>query len=395
MRILPVLLLFAMSACQSSEDQSPASRARSLASEAIIVDGHIDVPYRMTVWEEDVTESTYGGDFDYPRAREGGLDAPFMSIYIPADLQGQPAKSAALADSLIDLVEAIATRAPDKFAIATTVDDVRANHARGVISLPMGMENGAPIAGNPDLLQHFFDRGIRYITLTHGKDNGLSDSSYDTTSTWGGLSPLGKDIVGRMNRLGMMVDVSHLSDEATTDVLEISSAPVIASHSSARVFTPGWERNMSDDLIRSLAAKGGLIMINYGSSFLRSEYQAQGASVQEAIEARIAEQGLEGEEARRARADLRRAAPIGTLNDVVAHINHVRDLVGTRHIGLGSDYDGVFGLPAGLQDVSTYPALVQALLEEGYSEAAVRDILGENLLRVWSEVERLAADNAG
>ncbi len=395
MKKLPVLLLLAMSACQSPADQSPAERALSLAQETIIVDGHIDVPYRMTVWEEDVTESTYGGDFDYPRAREGGLDAPFMSIYIPPDLQGQPEKTSALADSLIDLVEAIAERAPDRYAVATTVDDVRANHARGVISLPMGMENGAPIAGNPDLLGHFFDRGIRYVTLTHGKDNGLSDSSYDTTATWGGLSPLGKDVVGRMNRLGIMVDISHLSDLAATDVLEISTAPVIASHSSVRAFTPGWERNMSDELIQALAAKGGLIMINYGSSFLRTEYQAQGASVQEAIETRITEQGLEGEEAHRARADLRRAAPIGTLGDVVAHINHVRDLVGTAHIGLGSDYDGVFGLPAGLQDVSTYPALIQALLEEGYSEEAVRNILGENLLRVWSEVERVASENAG
>jgi membrane dipeptidase len=384
-----------MSACQSPADQSPAERARTLAQEAIIVDGHIDVPYRMTVWEEDVTESTYGGDFDYPRAREGGLDAPFMSIYIPADLQGQPEKTAALADSLIDLVEAIAEKAPERYAVATSVSDVRANHARGVISLPMGMENGAPIADNPQLLGHFFDRGIRYITLTHGKDNGLSDSSYDTTATWGGLSPLGKDIVGQMNHLGIMVDISHLSDLAASDVLEISTAPVIASHSSARAFTPDWERNMSDEMIHALAAKGGIIMINYGSSFLQTAYQAQGAAVEEAIEARIAEQGLEGVEAKRARADLRRAAPIGTLNDVVAHINHVRDLVGTAHIGLGSDYDGVFGLPAGLQDVSTYPALIQALLEEGYSEDAVRDILGENLLRVWSEVERVAAEAAG
>jgi membrane dipeptidase len=395
MRTFLLLPLLVMSACQSPEDQSPAERARDLASEAIIVDGHIDVPYRMTVWEEDVTESTYGGDFDYPRAREGGLDAPFMSIYIPADLQGQPEKTAALADSLIDLVEAIADKAPDRFAVAKTVEDVRTNHARGVISLPMGMENGAPIADNPDLLGHFFDRGIRYITLTHGKDNGLSDSSYDTTATWGGLSPLGKDVVAQMNSLGIMVDISHLSDAAASDVLEISTAPVIASHSSVRVFTPGWERNMSDDLIRALASKGGLIMINYGSSFLRSEYQAQGEAVQEAIEARITEQGLEGEEANRARADLRRAAPVGTLNDVVAHINHVRDLVGTGHIGLGSDYDGVFALPAGLQDVSTYPALIQALLEEGYTEDSVRDILGENLLRVWADVERIARETAG
>lgn len=384
-----LLLIVAMTACQSPESTT-ADRARTLATEAIIVDGHIDVPYRMTVWEEDVTEATYSGDFDYPRAVEGGLNAPFMSVYIPAELQGQPERTLALADSLIDLVEGIAARAPDRFAVARTVAEVREHHAAGVISLPMGMENGAPVADNPESLQHFFDRGIRYITLTHGRDNGLSDSSYDTTATWGGLSPLGRRIVGEMNDLGIMVDISHLSDAAANQVLDISSAPVIASHSSVRAFTPDWERNMDDPLIRRLAEKDGIIMINFGSSFLRSSYQEEGSQIQQRIESKLAEEDLSPENANRRRADLRRAEPVGTLADVVAHINHVRDLVGPEHIGLGSDYDGVFALPAGLQDVSTYPALIAALLEEGYSEAEIRGILGENLLRVWSDVERIA-----
>ncbi|NNE71983.1 MAG: membrane dipeptidase [Rhodothermales bacterium] len=388
--LTPLILALLMTACQAP-DPDHADRARSLATEAIIVDGHIDVPYRLGVWKEDVTTATYGGDFDYPRAMAGGLDAPFMSVYIPADLQGQAQRTRALADSLIDGVESIAEAAPDRFALARSVAEIRENHANGLISLPMGMENGAPIADDPESLSHFHARGIRYITLTHGRDNGLSDSSYDTTRTWNGLSPLGKRVVSQMNDLGIMVDISHLSDAAAQQVLELSTAPVIASHSSVRAFTPGWERNMDDELIRSLADHDGIIMINFGSSFLRSEYQELGGTVQDRIEREIAEAGLSGEEANRRRADLRRAAPIGTLADVVEHINHVRDLVGPEYIGLGSDYDGVFALPAGLQDVSTYPALIQALLDEGYSEADVRGILGENLLRVWSEVERVAA----
>jgi membrane dipeptidase len=193
-----------------------------------------------------------------------------------------------------------------------------------------------------------------------------------------------------MNALGIMVDISHVSDRAAQDVLEVTDTPVIASHSSVRAFTPNWERNMSDDLIRALAANGGVIMISFGSSFLREEYQVRGRTAQRAIEESMAKSGLEGEAFHKAMSDQRHKTLIGTLEDVVAHINHVRDLVGAAHIGLGSDFDGVFALPAGLHDVSTYPALIQALLEEGYSEAEVRGILGENLLRVWAEVERRA-----
>ncbi|MFT5144611.1 MAG: membrane dipeptidase [Rhodothermales bacterium] len=383
---LPLLL----TACMSTPSQSTSDRALALAQDAIIVDGHIDVPYRMTVWEEDVTQATYGGDFDYPRARVGGLDSPFMAIYIPPELQGDADKAAALADSLIDMVEGFISRAPDKFAPARSVADVRANHAAGLISLPMGMENGSPVADDPRLLTHYFDRGIRYITLTHGLDNGLSDSSYDSTGTWQGLSPLGKETVRRMNALGIMVDISHVTDRAARDVLEVTDTPVIASHSSVRAFTPGWERNMSDDLIRALAANGGVIMITFGSSFLREDYQTTGRKAQKAIQESLAESGLEGEAFHQAMSDQRNRTLIGTVDDVVAHINHVRDLVGVAHIGLGSDFDGVFALPAGLHDVSTYPALIQALLEEGYSEEEVRGILGENLLRVWAEVETRA-----
>lgn len=368
-----------------------AAQARALAQRYIIVDGHVDVPYRMTEQPEDISRATAAGDFDFPRARAGGLDAPFMSIYIPSEYQERPGAAFALADSLIDMVEGFVRAAPDKFAIATTPEQVRQNHARGIVSLPLGMENGAPLE---DLaaLNHFYDRGIRYVTLTHGKDNHISDSSYDTTRTWNGLSPYGEELVRAMNRKGVMVDVSHVSDSAFFDVLRVTRAPVIASHSSARYFTPGWERNMSDEMIRALGENGGVIMINFGSSFLKTEYQAAGGLIQQRIVGYLAQNGLErtSPEARAYFAAQRRANPVGTVQDVADHIDHAVRLAGIDHVGLGSDFDGVFALPAGLQDVAEYPNLIAELLRRGYAEADVAKILGGNALRVWEEVERAA-----
>ena len=369
-------------------------RADRLAHEFIIVDGHIDIPYRLDEFWEDISGETIGGDFDYPRAKAGGIDAPFMSIYIPSSYQ-ETGGARQKADSLIDMVEGFVDRWPDKFAHAYSVADVRQNHERGLISLPMGMENGAPIGNDLSLLKHFHDHGIRYITLTHGRDNQISDSSYDSTHTWNGISSFGEDVVREMQRLGIMVDISHVSDSAFYDVMRVAEAPVIASHSSARAFTPGWERNMNDDMIRLLGEHDGVIMITFGSSFLRGEYSPRGDSVRAEVRERMRERGLE-EGTREAVAyfeQQRKAHPIGTIKDVVAHINHAVSLAGVDHVGLGSDFDGVFALPAGLQDVSMYPNLVYELLKEGYSEEDIQKILGENLLRVWSEVERYAREH--
>ncbi|OZC04628.1 peptidase M19 [Rubricoccus marinus] len=370
------------------------ARANQIARDAIIVDGHIDVPYRLKNNYVDVGAATDGGDFDYPRALQGGLDAPFMSIYIPASYQ-ESGGAAALADSLIDMVEGIVEQHPDKFALASGVADVRANHAAGLISLPLGMENGAPVEGDLANLAHFHARGIRYITLTHSRDNEISDSSYDETGTHGGLSDFGRDVVREMNRLGIMVDISHVSDNAFDDVMEVTSAPVIASHSSARRFTPGFERNLDDGRIERLAENGGVIMINYGSSFLLKRYQDD----RDAARARILEEaerrGWEpGSDDFNAYSDqyFRDNVPYADLQDVVDHIDHVVGLVGIDHVGIGSDYDGVGdSLPTGLKDVASYPNLIAALLQKGYSETDIRKLLGENALRVWAEVERIAA----
>ncbi|MBB3167097.1 dipeptidase [Simiduia aestuariiviva] len=369
-------------------------QARQIAQKYPLVDGHIDVPYRLQEAWADVTQATVDGDFDYPRAKAGGLDAPFMSIYIPAKLEGKGAK--ALADVLIDQVEAIAYRAPDKFAIARTAADIRAHHQAGKISLPLGMENGAAIEGDLKNLQHFYDRGVRYITLTHSKANHISDSSYDKTKVWQGLSPFGVSLVKEMNRLGIMVDVSHVSDAAFYQAVELSAVPVIASHSSLRHFTPGLERNVSDKMLKAMAKKGGVIMINFGSYFLTKAAVEWSTAEDAAEKAFIALQGEHLTD--QAKANFKREYkqrfpyPFATIDDVADHIDRVVKLVGVDHVGLGSDYDGVGdSLPVGLKDAASYPNLIAELLTRGYKERDIAKIMGGNVLRVMEAVEAYAA----
>ncbi len=397
--VLPccLLLLAAMNISRgpahspSEPDDALRARADSLARALIIVDGHIDIPYRLDAFHEDISRETFGGDFDYPKAVAGGLDAPFMSIYIPAAYQ-ETGGAKEKADALIDMVDGFVEQWPDKFAHARSVADVRANFEAGRISLPMGMENGAPIGDDLSLLRYFHERGVRYVTLAHSRVNQLSDSSYDSTRVHNGLSDLGKEAVREMNRLGVIVDVSHISDEAFYDVMEITQAPAFASHSSARHFTPGWERNMGDAMIRRLAENGGVVMVVFGSTFLRSEYGPAGNAVRDSLETALQAAGRpeDSEAYVRQYEEQRKAHPIGTVEDIVAHINHIVALAGVDHVGLGSDFDGVFALPDGMQDVSMYPNLIYHLLKEGYSDEDIRKILGENALRVWSDVEETA-----
>jgi membrane dipeptidase len=266
----------------------------------------------------------------------------------------------------------------------------------GRIGLAMGMENGSPIAGKLENVAFFKQRGISYITLAHALSNHLSDSSYDEERKWNGLSPFGKEVVAEMNRLGVMVDVSHLSDDAFWQVIELSQAPVIASHSSARHFTPGFERNMSDEMIRALAAKGGVIMINFGSSFLTQEARQWFDDMRDAREAWLAQNGYDehgpeaGDFGKQYRAQ--HPFPYADMDDLMAHFTHVIDLVGIEHVGIGSDFDGVGdSLPEGMKDVSFYPNLVERLLRLEYPVEAIRKVMSGNLLRVWRQVEAHAA----
>jgi membrane dipeptidase len=403
-RILIIAVVLLLTGCGSpSEIETPdgpeavVDLAEQIARDTLIVDTHIDLPYRMHSREADISELTEGGHFDFPRAVQGGLNAPFMSIYVPAEKENGGAK--VLADELIDLVERFENEWPMKFALATSPDQLGEHMEQGLISLPMGMENGSPIEGDLGNVRHFYDRGIRYITLTHSRSNHIGDSSYDEKRIWHGLSPFGKELVQEMNRIGMMVDVSHVSDETFYAVMEVTRAPIIASHSSCREFTPDFERNMDDDMIRKLAEGGGVIMINFGSAFLDGRAQKQSWAYWDAWE-KYSEANGGGEGAMnhggmnsfKEEYWKTRERITGDVGTIANHIDHVVQLVGIDHVGIGSDFDGISTLPEGMADVSRYPNLIRELLYRNYTRKDIEKILSGNILRVWRRVEAVAAE---
>lgn len=374
-----------------------SERARKLTHALIVCDGHVDLPFRLNESQADLSTVAVNeefGDFSLPRARAGGLDAPFMSIYVPARYQ-QEGGAKALADALIDQVEALATSVQG-FALARSPDEIEHNFRAGLVSLPLGIENGAALEGNVENVAHFHSRGVRYITLTHSKDNALGDSSYDERHSHGGLTPLGRRVVAEMNRLGVLVDVSHVSDDTFRQAVEQSAVPVIASHSSLRHFVPGFERNVSDELLELLASRGGVILINFGSTFLRADSHRVGAQRRELAQAAALRLGLDWESQggrRRAFAEVDDEAPMvfATVADVADHIDRVRALVGVEHVGLGSDFDGVGDtLPLGLKTPADYANLFDELLRRGYAEADLEKIASGNVLRVWRVAEEYA-----
>jgi membrane dipeptidase len=397
--LLAALPLAGLLAQNADEDAKLRRLADRLAHRYIITDGHVDLPYRLKVQNFRLTKELIGipiettdGDFDYVRAKKGGLDAPFMSIYIPSSYQ-EKGGAVQLADSLIDMVRSIAEAHPDKFAVAVSPKEVERNFRKGLISLPLGMENGAPIEDKLSNVAYFHQRGIRYITLTHATDNLICDSSYDTTRTWNGLSPFGKEVVREMNRVGIMVDISHVSDSAFYQTIQITSVPVIASHSSVRDYTPGFERNMNDDMLRALAQNDGVIMINFGSTFLDSKIQEAENEMRAKLSELLEEKNLNwrDEAAKPIIEAFEKEHPklYSDVEMVATHIDHVRRVAGIRHIGLGSDYDGVGdSLPTGLKDVSQYPNLIYVLLKRGYSRQDIARICYKNLWRVWNATEK-------
>jgi len=371
-------------------------KADELAHKYILTDGHVDLPYRLKIKNFRLEREYLGiplktteGDFDYERAKKGGLTAPFMSIYIPSSYQ-QTGGAKELADSLINMVRGIATAHPDKFGIVSTPKEADANFKKGIISFPMGMENGAPLLKISDVA-YFRKKGISYVTLTHGKDNHICDSSYDTTHTHKGLSAYGREVVKEMNRVGIMVDISHVSDDAFYQAIELSSVPVIASHSSCRYFTPTFKRNMSDDMIKLLAKKDGVIQINFGSSFLDEKYRQQIEVLQDKFGKALKEKGIKmgTPEADEFQKQFQKENPVlfADVETVADHIDHVVKLTGsTKHVGIGSDFDGVGdSLPTGLKDVSQYPNLFYVLLKRGYTESDIANIMYKNVWRVWQK----------
>jgi membrane dipeptidase len=390
-------------ATKDMTDDELRAHSKVLAHQFLITDGHVDLPYRLKVKNFKLDKEYLGipietdeGDFDYKRSVEGGLDAPFMSIYIPSALQKEPGESPKLADSLITMVSGIADAHPDKFRITTSTAQLEQNFKDGVISLPMGMENGSPIEDKIERVQEYHDKGIRYITLTHAKDNLICDSSYDTTGTHGGLSDFGREVVLEMNKVGIMIDISHVSDSTFWQVVEMTDVPMIASHSSVRHYTPGFERNMNDEMITRLGEEGGVIQINFGSTFLDGTLRTRQDSLRGIFLERLADAGIEnyGDEGTEELEEaFKKEFPTlySDVEMVVNHIDRVVKFAGVNHVGFGSDFDGVGdSLPTGLKDVADYPNLIYTLLKRGYSEGDIEKMCSGNVLRVWKAVETAA-----
>jgi membrane dipeptidase len=412
MRFLLLMSLGLMLSCSPNKGEKIADKpisemsddelrayADTLAHRFIIADGHVDLPYRMNVAGfmikkevMDVSVETTG-NFDYPKSRKGGLDAPFMSIYVPSRYQVSGGAKE-LADSLINLTQKLTVTFPNLFASANSPQEVAANFEKGLISLPMGMENGAPIENDLANVAYFYNRGIRYITLTHATDNQICDSSYDDTRTWNGLSPFGRDVVKEMNRVGIMVDISHVSDSTFYQVMDMTDVPVIASHSSCRHFTPDFERNMSDDMIKRLGAEGGVICINFGSTFLSKESQDKFDQLDEHLTNYKAENNLTNEDSAYQAYSKQYALELGVFEDVnkvVDHIDHVVKLTSIDNVGFGSDFDGVGdSLPNGLKDVSMFPNVIYEMLKRGYSPEDIEKVCSKNMFRVWNAVATAA-----
>ncbi len=371
------------------QDDSLWAEALRIHYNAIVFDGHIDVPTLMVDTGYDLTERhpAHTSHVDLPRMFEGGLDAAFLSIYV-AHHFGEGAHAVERARRQIAEVERQLAPVSDSAAQALTADDVRRITRSGRKAVLLGLEGGNALAASVDTLAAFYDAGIRYVTLTHVNNNAWAESS-QSPPQWGGLNDLGRTMVEAMNRLGVIVDLSHVSDATFYDALEVSTAPVMLSHSSARALVDN-VRNADDDMLRAIAKNGGVAMINFfdavvnphlSDSLMAEAYRRLGGrqaslnNLWSVVYELKSEHGLPG----------------ALLEDVVDHIDHVVQVAGVDHVGLGSDFDGVFDLPGGLQDVTRLPWITYELLKRGYVEEDVYKILGGNALRVLEEVERASA----
>lgn len=376
---------------------SVSDKARKLHFSSIVVDTHDDTTQRFLDGKFDLGERTNTGSIDIPRMKEGGLSAIFFSIWIPSKITGPEATRRALQQ--IDAVREQVRKHPRDLVLATTAAEIREAKKKGQIAVLMGVEGGHMINSDLANLRKFAEFGVRYMTLTHSGNDEWADSSTDKAAH-NGLTDFGKDVVREMNRLGMMVDISHVSDKTFADALAVSKAPVIASHSSCRAICDA-PRNMTDDMMKALAAKGGVVQINYHVGFLSQEFRdAEKADpkINEEIGKEVntrcgdneACQLLEGDKLTREAVEKGKLPRVG-YEKIIEHIDHAVKVAGADHVGLGSDFDGA-NMPYGMEDATRLPYITEALLNKGYSESDVRKILGENTLRVMSEVERVSRD---
>jgi membrane dipeptidase len=394
LRLSAAALLPMLVAAQTSQEPMISDRARQIHDRAIVVDTHDDVTQRMIFDKKfDIAARNRTGSLDIPRMREGGLDALFFSIWIAGNVTGPVAVKRAL-DQIDAVREAVRTH-PKDLILATTSADIRRAATEGKIAALMGVEGGHMIAEDLAVLRVFAALGVRYMTLTHSLNTAWADSSGDKPAH-NGLTAFGKDVVREMNRLGMMVDISHVADKTFFDVLKITRAPVIASHSSARAIANA-PRNMTDDMLRAMTKNGGVVMINYHSGFLSEAFRT--AQQSPALKTRLDEAAkrcgqdeacgiLESQRINR-EAMASGELPKVTWQAIVDHIDHVAKVAGVDHVGLGSDFDGAT-MPLGMEDASKLPKITDALLRKGYSEADVLKILGGNILQIMEAVEKVS-----
>ncbi len=372
--------------CSPGSAQDELSRARRIQAEVPEFDTHMDTVQRVLIENVDLGRRLPNGHVDFPRLREGGVRAPFFALWVPTYYKGAEAVRRTL--DLRDAMQHVFDTYPDQIELATGAADVERITRAGKIAAVLTLEGGHQIDDDLAVLRNYYRLGIRSMTLTHFHNNNWADSSTDRPAH-NGLTDFGRQVVREMNRLGMIVDISHVSDKTFFDTLAVSTKPVIASHSSCRAISDV-PRNMTDEMLRALARNGGVVGINFGSGFLS-------AKAAEALKKSIAamaqqEPDLSGKplDDYAAQEYFRRLktseGPQATLEDAVAHIDHAVKVAGIDHVGIGSDFDGVTSVPIGLEDVSKMPALVAALLKKGYSEPDVKKILGGNFLRVLREV---------
>lgn len=379
----------------SSSESNRSSAARDLHSRSIVIDTHADTPQRLVFDDFDLGVRHSDGSIDIPRMRDGGLSAIFFAIWVPSTVTGPWAVQRALIQ--IDAVCRQVQLHGEDLALARTAAGIRRASAAGKIAVLMGVEGGHMMNGDVEVLRQYASLGVSYMTLTHVRNTDWADASTDKPAH-DGLSDFGKTVVGEMNRLGMIVDVSHASDNAFDDVLAVSRAPVFASHSSCRAIckTP---RNLSNDMIEALAAKGGVVQINFHMGFLSQEFRdavKARPELQEQMDAEAKKRCGENEACQLLESDkmVREFVAQGKLprvdwKEIIHHIDHVVKVAGVDHAGLGSDFDGA-EMPYGMEDASRLPQITEALLEQGYSERDIQKILGGNMLRLMQDVEATA-----
>lgn len=382
--------------------QAGEARVLDILRTTPLIDGHNDLPWALRqqygndVYAVDLTQNLAASTklhTDIARLRAGGVGGQFWSVYVPASLT--PLEAVEETFEQIDTAKRIIAAHPDIFGLAVTADEAEAVFASGRIASLIGMEGGYSIDDSLALLREFHRAGARYMTLTHSKTTTWADSATDAPK-WGGLNAFGEDVVREMNRLGMMVDLSHVSEDTMLDAMRVAEAPVIFSHSSARAVT-GHPRNVPDRVLRMMPEDGGIVMINLAPGFVSEAVRGWNAA-RAAEEAQLTTLNPGDPAAVEAGLKAWGAAnptPPATLADVVAHIQHVRQVAGIDHVGLGADFDGIGSLPEGMGGVDAYPRILAALMQAGWTEADIRKIAGENLLRVMRAVEAVAASKAG